>query len=98
MCNQSYTFAGIKHSNLYMMRSAWKPKYLLDDLIHFMNTPGRDEDMWASNHSVLDMTESIQGVDEITDKLRPDVLEGYLYDNAKPAVLAKRNPPRLNQE
>lgn len=82
----------IKYPNLYMMTSAWMPKYLPDELIHFMNTRGRDKVMWASDHPVLDMTRCLEGVKEIEGKFRPGVLEGYLYENAKSVVLAERKP------
>lgn len=88
----------IKYPNLYMMTSAWMPKYLPDELIHFINTRGKDKVMWASDHPVLDMTKCLQGTQDIESKLRPEVLENYLYENAKRVVLAKRNPVRSNKE
>ena len=84
----------IKYPNLYMMTSAWMPKYLPDELINFINTRGKDKLMWASDHPVLDMTKCLQGTQDIESKLRPEVLENYLYENAKRVVLAKRNPVR----
>lgn len=86
----------IKYPNLYMMTSAWMPKYLPDELIHFINTRGKDKVMWASDHPVLDMTKCLQGTQDIESKLRPEVLVNYLYQNAKRVVLAKRNPVRSN--
>lgn len=86
----------IKYPNLYMMTSAWMPKYLPDELIHFINTRGKDKVMWASDHPVLDMTKCLQGTQDIESKLRPEVLENYLYENAKRVVLAKRSPVRSN--
>ena len=84
----------IKYPNLYMMTSAWMPKYLPDELLHFMNARGSDRIMWSSDHPVLDMERCLEGSDEIADKLRPGVMEGYLYENAKRVVLAKRKPAR----
>ena len=84
----------MKYRNLYMMTSAWMPKYLPDELIDYMNTRGQEKIMWSSDHPVLDMTRCLNGVSEIEDKLRPGVLENYLYENAKKVVLSKRNPPR----
>ena len=80
----------IKYPNLYMMTSAWMPKYLPDELLHFMNTRGRDRVMWASDHPVLDMGRCLDNTDEIAGRLRPGVMEAYLYENAKRVVLAKR--------
>ncbi len=84
----------IKYPNLYMMTSAWIPKYLPDEPLHFMNTRGRDRVMWASDHPVLDMQRCLDGADEIAGKLRPGVMEAYLYENAKRVVLGKRKPIR----
>ncbi|MDE0362250.1 MAG: amidohydrolase family protein [Rhodospirillaceae bacterium] len=84
----------IKYQNLYLMTSAWKPKYLPDELLDYMNTRGRDKIMWSSDHPVLDMTECLGGVADIEDILRPGVLENYLYQNAKRVVLGERKPAR----
>ena len=84
----------IKYQNLYMMTSAWMPKYLPDELLHYMNTRGKEKIMWASDHPVVDMTNCLEGVSAIKDKLRPGVLDNYLYENAKRVVFKKRNPPR----
>lgn len=84
----------IKYRNLYMMTSAWMPKYLPEELLQYMNTRGKEKVMWASDHPVLDMSRCLEGVSAIEDKLRPGVLEKYLYENASRVVLKKRNPPR----
>ena len=84
----------LKYQNLYKMTSAWKPKYLPQELLDFMNTRGREKVMWASDHPVLDMAQCLAGVDEIADKLKPDALQNYLYENAMRVVLSDRNPPR----
>ena len=59
----------IKYPNLYMMTSAWMPRYLPAEFVHFMNTRGQDKIMWASDHPVLDMTRCLEGVDAL--ELRP---------------------------
>ena len=82
----------IKYPNLYMMTSAWMPKYLPAELVHYMNTRGQDKIMWASDHPVLDMKRCLDGVDALD--LRPGVREKYLYENARRVILGKRNPPR----
>ena len=82
----------IKYPNLYMMTSAWLPKYLPAELVHYMNTRGQDKVMWASDHPVLDMKRCLDGVDALD--LRPGVREKYLYENARRVILGKRNPPR----
>ncbi|MCY3793721.1 MAG: hypothetical protein OXG51_05025, partial [Gammaproteobacteria bacterium] len=70
---------------------------LPDELLHFMNTRGRDRVMWAADHPVLDMRRCLEGADEITDKLRPGVMEAYLYENAKRVVLGKRKSVRARR-
>ncbi len=82
----------LKYQNLYMMTSAWKPKYLPNELIEFMNSRGQDKVMWASDHPVLDMVECLGGVSELSGKLKPEVLEGYLRGNADRVLFAERNP------
>lgn len=82
----------IKYPNLYMQTSAWLPKYLPPELIHFMNTRGKDKVMWASDHPVLSMERCLDGVENL--ELREGVLEKYLYENAKRIILSPRNPWR----
>ncbi len=87
----------IKYPNLYMMTSAWMPKYLPEELLHFMNTRGKDKVMWASDHPVLDMRRCLEGVSDISEKLRPGVLEKYLYQNAKDVLFAERKLRSVNK-
>lgn len=70
----------IKYRNLYMMTSAYLPKYFPPDFVQFMNTRGRDKVMWASDHPALDMERCLASALELD--LRPGVLEQYLYGNA----------------
>ena len=46
----------IKYQNLHLMTSAYSPKYLPPELIHFMNTRGQDKILFASDHPVLPMS------------------------------------------
>ena len=43
----------LKYPNLYMMTSAYAPKYLPAELIQFMNTRGTQKVLFASDHPVL---------------------------------------------
>ena len=82
----------IKYKNLHLMTSAYSPKYLPDELIHFMNTRGKTKIMFASDHPVLSFQrciEEAQGLD-----LREGVLENYLYNNAERFFFAERKPRR----
>ena len=80
----------IKYKNLYLMTSAYAPKYLPESLLHFMNTRGKHKIMFASDHPVLSMercTREAQALD-----LRPGVLDRYLYDNAEAVLFQTRKP------
>ena len=70
----------LKYPNLSLMTSAYAPRFLPPEVIHFMNTRGQDKIIFASDHPVLSMERCIreaQGLD-----LREGVLDKYLYANA----------------
>ncbi len=70
----------IKYKNLHLMTSAYAPKYFPPELIHFMNTRGRDKIIFASDHPVLSMERCVTEARELD--LREGVLERFLHDNA----------------
>jgi predicted TIM-barrel fold metal-dependent hydrolase len=70
----------LKYRNLYMQTSAYAPKYLPAELIHFMNTRGQDKVMFASDHPVLPFERCIAEAEALD--FREGVLEKYLYGNA----------------
>jgi predicted TIM-barrel fold metal-dependent hydrolase len=71
----------LKYPNLYLMTSAYLPKYLPPDFLHFMNTRGRHKVMYASDHPVIAMDRCLEEARKLD--LRPGVLEAWLYDNAE---------------
>ena len=71
----------LKYPNLYMMTSAYLPKYLPPELIHFMNTRGADKVMFATDFPFLPFDRAIETAKALP--LRPGVLEKYLRDNAR---------------
>jgi predicted TIM-barrel fold metal-dependent hydrolase len=71
----------LKYPNLYMMTSAYAPKYLPAELIHFMNTRGQGKVLFASDHPVLSFERCLAEAAELP--LRDGVLERYLYGNAR---------------
>jgi len=76
----------IKYGNLHLMTSAYAPRYLPPELIHFMNTRGQDKILFASDHPVLSMercTREARALD-----LREGVLEKYLHANAQRLLFA----------
>jgi predicted TIM-barrel fold metal-dependent hydrolase len=71
----------LKYPNLFMMTSAWAPKYLPDELVHFMNTRGRGKVMWATDWPALPFDRCLREAREMP--LRPGVLEEYLAGAAE---------------
>jgi predicted TIM-barrel fold metal-dependent hydrolase len=78
----------IKYKNLHLMTSAYAPRYLPPELIHFMNTRGQDKILMASDHPVLSMERCVSEARALG--LRPGVLEKYLYANAERLFFSKR--------
>jgi predicted TIM-barrel fold metal-dependent hydrolase len=70
----------LKYPNLYMMTSAYAPKYLPAELIQYMNTRGQDKILFASDHPVLSFDRCLREAEELP--LRDGVLEKYLRGNA----------------
>ncbi len=82
----------IKYQNLYLMTSAYAPKYLPPDFIHFMNTRGQDKVLFASDHPVLSFKRCLAEAQALD--LREGVLEKYVYENANRLFFSQRNPRR----
>jgi len=80
----------IKYRNLSLMTSAYAPKYLPPELIHFMNTRGQDKVLFASDHPVLSFERCIREAQALD--LREGVLDKYLYANAERLFFAPRKP------
>jgi uncharacterized protein len=70
----------LKYPNLYMMTSAYAPKYLPPELIQFMNTRGTHKVLFASDHPVLSFERCLDEAAALP--LRPGGLARYLRDNA----------------
>jgi predicted TIM-barrel fold metal-dependent hydrolase len=70
----------LKYPNLYMMTSAYAPKYLPAELIHFMNTRGAQKVLFASDHPVLPFERCLGEAEALP--FRAGVLEQYLRANA----------------
>jgi len=71
----------LKYPNLYMMTSAYLPKYLPAELIQFMNTRGREKVLCATDLPFLPFDRAVQSARALP--FRPGVLEQYLGDNAR---------------
>lgn len=70
----------IKYRNLRLMTSAWSPKRLPEQLLHYLRTRGTDRILFASDNPVLTMERCV--AEAIALDLEPDVLDAWLYRNA----------------
>ena len=75
----------LKYRNLYLMTSAYAPKYLPEELLTFMRTRGRSKILFASDHPVLGMDRCVAEARALD--LPPEVLEAYLKGNAQTLLL-----------
>lgn len=80
----------IKYRNLYLMTSAYAPRYLPESLIHYMNTRGKHKILFASDHPVLPIDRCLEEAQALD--LREGVLERYLYENANAVLFGERQP------
>jgi predicted TIM-barrel fold metal-dependent hydrolase len=77
----------IKYPNLYLMTSAYLPKYFPPELIHFMNTRGKGKVLFASDHPAIQMERCLDEAQKLD--LREGVLDRYLYANASELFFSK---------
>jgi predicted TIM-barrel fold metal-dependent hydrolase len=82
----------IKYRNLYLMTSAYAPKYFPPELIQYMNTRGKHKILFASDHPVLDFRRCVPEAEALP--LRDGVLDLFLYENANRLFFSKERPPR----
>jgi predicted TIM-barrel fold metal-dependent hydrolase len=78
----------IKYRNLYLMTSAYAPKYFPPELIQFMNTRGKHKILFASDHPVLDFARCVKEAEQLP--LREGVLDLFLYENAHRLLFERR--------
>ena len=69
-----------KYKNLRLMTSAWSPKHLPDELLHFMAKRGRGKVIFASDHPVLSMERCVGEANALD--LADDVKQAWMHDNA----------------
>jgi predicted TIM-barrel fold metal-dependent hydrolase len=77
-----------KYPNLYMMTSAYAPKYLPEALLRFMDRRDPTKVMFATDFPFLGMARCASDAREL--KLSPAALERYLYDNAAEVLFGGR--------
>lgn len=81
----------MKYPNLYLMTSAFAPKYLPASLLQFMSTRGPDKVMFATDYPFLTMQRCLQEAAQLP--LEPDILRRYLYDNAANLLYGRPRAP-----
>ena len=71
----------LKYRNLRLMTSAWSPKRLPEELLHYLRTRGQNRIIFASDSPVLSMTRCINEIDGLD--LDDNARDRYLYQNAQ---------------
>jgi predicted TIM-barrel fold metal-dependent hydrolase len=79
----------LKYEHLFLMTSAYLPKYFPEELIHFMNTRGQDKILYASDHPVLSMERCLEAARALD--LREGVLDKFVRHNAERLFFAERS-------
>lgn len=69
-----------KHANMYIDTSAWLARYYPPQLVHFMNSFGRDKVLFGSNFPQLDLEKAASQARELN--LRPEAAVNFLSANA----------------
>jgi predicted TIM-barrel fold metal-dependent hydrolase len=68
-----------KHPNFFLMTSGWAPKYVPAEIIHFLNTRGAHQVMWASDFPLVGIERATQEARELP--IKAEVFERYARDN-----------------
>ena len=71
----------LKHRNLRLMTSAWSPKRLPAELLHYLSTRGKDRILYASDYPVLSMQRCLDEARKLD--LAPEILDAFLHRNAE---------------
>ena len=80
----------IKYKNLYLMTSAYSPKYFPKELIHFMNTRGKNKIIFASDFPLLQPKPIIEQAQHIG--LSEEALNNFLFNNAHNLFFSEPSP------
>lgn len=70
----------IKYRNLRLMTSAWSPKRLPPQLLHYLATRGRDRILFASDYPVLSMKRCLDEIAALD--LPSEARDAWLHGNA----------------
>lgn len=70
-----------KHANVYIDTSAYMPRYYPPQLVHFMNSYGKDKVLFGSNFPMLNLEKCTKQVSELG--LSEEALDAFLTRNAR---------------
>ena len=82
----------IKYRNLRLMTSAYSPKYLPPQLLHYMKTRGKNKIIFASDWPIQQPGPIIEQATQL--ELSEEVLDNFLYRNAVDFFFSERKPRR----
>jgi uncharacterized protein len=68
-----------KHPNFFLMTSGWAPKYIPEEIVHFLNSRGSTQVMWASDFPLIPIERAAREGAELP--LKDEVRRRYLRDN-----------------
>jgi predicted TIM-barrel fold metal-dependent hydrolase len=71
----------LRHPNLYVMTSAWAPRYYPAEMVEFIRGRGRDRVLFASDHPLVELERCLGELDGLD--LDPDVFERFTRRNAE---------------
>lgn len=69
-----------KYKNLYLMTSAYGPRYIVPEMIQFMNSRGSHKVMFSADFPLAGFQRFIEQA--INLPLKPEAMRNYLRDNA----------------
>ena len=70
-----------KHEHVYIDTSAYLPAYYPPQLIHFINTYGREKVLFGTNFPQLSLSKCTQQARAL--ELRPESMTAFLHGNAR---------------
>jgi uncharacterized protein len=71
----------LRHPNLYVMTSAWSPKYYPPEMVDFIKGRGQGRVMFASDHPLVDAARCLRELAEF--QLPPAAADQYLHSVAE---------------
>ncbi len=70
-----------KHENVYIDTSAYLPRYYPSQLLHYMNSYGRDKVLFGTNFPMLALADCVKQA--LALELKPEAKAGFLAGNAR---------------